>query len=102
MAFSHAAELRSRAFSIASTNAWSSFPFGSGNALTPFSRMHSANWTDLSPPVAFSAGALEQPAPIRAAVVTAASGRSRLITLHPRILCRVGVHGRATVIAGFG
>ena len=83
---------------------------GSGNSLTPLSRMHSANLTALSRLVAFcvaagcrrcSADAFEQPAPIRATMARAASGRvvySCVSLLHPWIVRRVGVHGRAAVI----
>ena len=50
---------------------------------------------------------LEQPAPVRPPMARAASGRSFYADraeslLHPWILRRVGVHGRATVIDGFG
>jgi hypothetical protein len=72
---------------------------------SPFSRMHSANFTAISRLVAFLlppllpvrvlAGVLEQPALIWAIM----AGASRL---HPWIVRRVGVHARATVIDGFG
>jgi hypothetical protein len=79
MACFQAAELGS-SLSISSTNSWSPDAFGSGNSLTPLSRMHSANFTVLSrlvafllppllavavPVLPFSAEPFEQPAPIR-------------------------------------
>ena len=49
------------------------------------------------PVLPFSAGAFEQPAPIRATMARAASGRSVCSSLlHPWIVRRVGVHGQGS------
>jgi hypothetical protein len=60
MAFFHAAELGS-SLVIPATNSWSPDAFGSGNSLTPLSRMHSAKFTAFSRAV-LAVPALPEPA----------------------------------------
>jgi hypothetical protein len=68
---------------------------GSGNALTPLFRMHSANFTAFSCvaavllppllPVPVPARVFEQPATIRPSMVRAAGGRSVLLMVSPHV-----------------
>jgi hypothetical protein len=102
MACSNAAELVSSEEPFATASIVNSpDAFGSGNALTPLTRMHSVNFSALSrrvvfllplvpvllavPVLLFSADPFEHPALITASIAKAANGRSVLCMVSPLV-----------------